>query len=180
MSDGVRTCDLLHPSLTLNPVSYQLPICYVCAPYSRSLRPKQAAHSSRAMYLSSSESHWSKKRVVQCSMGMRGARRGESSVWVRYLVEHKQEAVKSGNYRESENKAFCERSLLLLTRRLGAGRADRTASGRGRCTCCSSSRSRGPAGPESARQPAASSRSRRSSSPEGSDGRRVRVNGQWT
>lgn len=57
--------------------------------YSRSLRPKQAAHSSRAMYLSLSESHCSKKRVVQCSMGMRGARRGASSVWVRYLVDRK-------------------------------------------------------------------------------------------
>lgn len=56
--------------------------------------------------------------------------------------------------------------MCVRTRRRGAGRAGRTASGRGRCTCCSSSRSREPAGPESVRQPAASSRSRRSSSPE--------------
>ncbi|TNN47199.1 hypothetical protein EYF80_042590 [Liparis tanakae] len=47
--------------------------------------PKQPAHSSRAMYLSLSASQCSKKRLVQCSMGMRGARRGEISVWVRYL-----------------------------------------------------------------------------------------------
>lgn len=58
---------------------------------------------------------------------------------------------------------------LLRTRRWGAGQAGRTASGLGRCTCCSSSRSREPAGPESDRQPAASSHSHRSSSPEGSD-----------
>ena len=60
--------------------------------------------------------------------------------------------------------------LCVHTHRRGAGRAGRTASGRGRCTCCSSSRSREPAGPESAHQPAASSRSRRSSSPERSHG----------
>lgn len=53
--------------------------------YSRSLMPKQLAHSSRAMYLSLSRSQASKKRVVQCSMGMRGARSGASSVWDRYL-----------------------------------------------------------------------------------------------
>lgn len=53
--------------------------------HSRSLMPKQPAHSSRAMYLSLSRSQVSKKRVVQCSMGMRGARRGASSVWDRYL-----------------------------------------------------------------------------------------------
>lgn len=53
--------------------------------YLRSLMPKQLAHSSRAMYLSLSRSQASKKRVVQCSMGMRGARRGASSVWDRYL-----------------------------------------------------------------------------------------------
>lgn len=51
----------------------------------RSLMPKQLAHSSRAMYLSLSRSQASKKRVVQCSMGMRGARSGASSVWDRYL-----------------------------------------------------------------------------------------------
>lgn len=50
------------------------------------------AHSSRAMYLSASASHCSKKRVVQCSMGMRGARRGASSVWVRYLEANKQDS----------------------------------------------------------------------------------------
>lgn len=37
------------------------------------------------MYLSLSRSQVSKKRVVQCSMGMRGARSGASSVWDRYL-----------------------------------------------------------------------------------------------
>lgn len=47
--------------------------------------PKQLAHSSRAMYLSLSKSQASKKRVVQCSMGMSGARSGASSVWDRYL-----------------------------------------------------------------------------------------------
>lgn len=52
----------------------------------RSLMPKQPAHSSRAMYLSLSKSQVSKKRVVQCSMGMRGARSGASSVWDRYLA----------------------------------------------------------------------------------------------
>ena len=48
--------------------------------HSLSLMPKQPAHSSRAMYLSLSRSQVSKKRVVQCSMGMRGARSGASSV----------------------------------------------------------------------------------------------------
>lgn len=62
-----------------------------CCEYSRSLMPKQVAHSSRAMYLSPSASHCSKKRVVQCSMGIRGARRGASSVCVRYLQVHKQQ-----------------------------------------------------------------------------------------
>lgn len=55
------------------------------AQYLLSLMPKQLAHSSSAMYLSLSRSQASKKRVVQCSMGMRGARRGASSVWDRYL-----------------------------------------------------------------------------------------------
>lgn len=48
--------------------------------HSLSLMPKQPAHSSRAMYLSLSRSQVSKKRVVQCSMGIRGARSGASSV----------------------------------------------------------------------------------------------------
>lgn len=57
-----------------------------CPPrYLRSLMPKQLAHSSRAMYLSLSRSQASKKRVVQCSMGIRGARSGASSVCDRYL-----------------------------------------------------------------------------------------------
>lgn len=56
---------------------------------SRSLIPKQLAHSSRAMYLSWSASHCSKKLGVQCSIGMRGARRGASSVRDRKLMEHK-------------------------------------------------------------------------------------------
>lgn len=57
-----------------------------CPPqHLRSLMPKQLAHSSRAMYLSLSRSQASKKRVVQCSMGIRGARSGASSVWDRYL-----------------------------------------------------------------------------------------------
>lgn len=51
------------------------------------------------------------------------------------------------------------------TRQQGAGPADQTASGRGRCTCCSSSGSHGPAGPRCARQPAAASHSHGSSSP---------------
>lgn len=59
---------------------YSFPIWYL-----RSLMPKQLAHSSRAMYLSLSRSQASKKRVVQCSMGMSGARSGASSVWDRYL-----------------------------------------------------------------------------------------------
>lgn len=57
-----------------------------CSPqYLLSLMPKQLAHSSRAMYLSLSRSQASKNRVVQCSMGIRGARSGASSVWDRYL-----------------------------------------------------------------------------------------------
>lgn len=66
---------------------------------------------------------------------------------------------------------------LKHTRQQGAGPADRTASGRGRCTCCSSSGSRGPAGPGCALQPAVASRSRRSSSPEPGHGTDVYMPG---
>lgn len=62
---------------------------------------------------------------------------------------------------------------LERTHQQGAGPVDRTASGRGRCTCCSSSGSHGPAGPGCARRPAAASRSRRSSSPGPGHGRQM-------
>lgn len=66
---------------------------------------------------------------------------------------------------------FWPSSPPLRTRPWGAGPAGRTASGRGRCTCCSSSGSHEPAGPGSGLQPPASSRSRRSSSPGRSNAR---------
>lgn len=56
-------------------------------------------------------------------------------------------------------------AVLMLTHQWGAGPAARTASARGRCTCCSSSRSRGPAAPRCGRRPPGASRSRGSSSP---------------
>lgn len=167
------------------------------------MRPKQLAHSSSAMYLSWSASHCSKKLVVQCSIGIRGARRGASSVWDRNLkthvtVKHSQwkrqphflsvaVSRKARNKSQQLQRTVCSigsnRCALEQTRKQlqhkltsftsckrtrprGAGRAGRTASAQGRCTCCSSSRSPGPAGPESGHQPAVSSHSRRSSSPE--------------
>lgn len=145
------------------------------ARYSRSLMPKHEAHSSRAMYLSLSASHSSKKRVVQCSMGMSGARRGESSEWVRYLRAERTRTwgqSSCGKTVPVAASSTLKADLVLViswktrTHQRGAGPAGQTASGRGRCTCCSSSRSHEPAGPESDRQPGASSRSRRSSSPE--------------
>ena len=56
-----------------------------------------------------------------------------------------------------------------LTRQWGAGPAARTASAQGRCTCCSSSRSPGPAVPRDGRQPPGASHSRGSSSPVGAE-----------
>lgn len=84
--------------------------------------PKHAAHSSRAMYLSLSASHSSKKRVVQCSMGMRGARRGESSVWVRYLQANTQRQkdedrnVYNGNEVRGNGIKLCKCPFLLYLR----------------------------------------------------------------
>ena len=86
--------------------------CSLHGGHLRSLTPKQAAHSSRAMYLSLSASHSSKKRLVQCSMGMRGARRGDSSVWVRYLQGDAQRHTQTHTSRrcqETENDRGCER-----------------------------------------------------------------------
>lgn len=56
-----------------------------------------------------------------------------------------------------------------LTHQWGAGPAGRTASALGRCTCCSSSRSPGPAAPQGGLQPPGASHSRGSSSPVGTE-----------
>lgn len=52
-----------------------------------SLIPKQWPHSFKVMCLSLLGSHSSKKRVMQCSMGTREARRGASSECVKILQE---------------------------------------------------------------------------------------------
>lgn len=52
---------------------------------SSSLIPKQWPHSFKVMCLSLLGSHSSKKRVMQCSMGTREARRGASSECVKIL-----------------------------------------------------------------------------------------------
>lgn len=58
---------------------------------------------------------------------------------------------------------------LTLTHQWGADPAGQTASGQGRCTCCSSSQSLGPAAPQDGLQPPGASRSRGSSSPGGAE-----------
>ena len=58
-----------------------------------SLISKQWPHSCRVMCLSLLGSHSSKKRVMQCSMGTRDARKGASSEWVRTLRRDKWQPV---------------------------------------------------------------------------------------
>lgn len=87
--------------------------------------PKQLAHSSRAMYLSWSASHASKKLVVQCSMGMRGARRGASSVWDRKLKHIIHTFVmKMVFFLEGERRVFWEYCTCKISKHLFCWQTD--------------------------------------------------------